>query len=144
MLSDELKRAKLCVIARHCLRNHVPVEDMKKEANVETTKEDLKGTSSPLARTSQSDYGIRFNKFASQSWVTGRFKEASLGKMLYDVGVCVDPADIPIIFYHFDVSMDNYISRDEFTEVKFCRRPAYETLWSFVSLISNTPPAILT
>jgi hypothetical protein len=63
---------------------------------------------------------------------------------LYDVGVCVDPADIPIIFYHFDVSMDNYISRDEFTEVKFCRRPAYETLWSFVSLISNTPPAILT
>lgn len=120
MLVDELRRAKICMISRHCLRNYVPVDDMKKEANTEESKETVKAGSSPPARTSQSDQALRFNKFASLSWATGRFKEASLGKMLYDVGVCLDPADVAIVFYHFDVDIDGYITRDEFSKVISC------------------------
>jgi len=124
MLADELRRARLCGIARHNLRRFVPVGDMAREALVAGAMWDepaaattRASAASPLAISAQHDRAARFNKFASLSYITGKFNEASLAKMLREAGVCVDAADVSIIFYHFDVGIDNYITRDAFIQV---------------------------
>jgi len=90
---------------------------MSKESNTDATAETLRAGSNPLTRSTQFNQAKRFSKFASLSYITGKFNEASLGKMLRDIGICVDPSDVGIVFYHFDVDIDGYITNDEFLNV---------------------------
>jgi Ca2+-binding EF-hand superfamily protein len=123
MLGDELRRAKLCKIARFALRNYVPVDEMKAQATGDLRVDPppigglANGAASPLLRTNQFSQAVRFNKFASLSYITGKFQLSNLQKMLRDIGVCVESKDVPIIFYHFDVNIDGFIDRDEFIKV---------------------------
>ena len=81
--------------------------------------EEIMKKSSPthLLRTSQSDMANFYNKIAKQSWITGNFNIPCLASILDNIGVCVDLEDVPTIFYHFDVSCNGKIDRDEFIEV---------------------------
>jgi len=122
MLGDEMRRSKLCQLARFALRNHVELDEMKAIASggLDILTQSPSGpaeASSPAMRFSQSMHASRFNKFQSLSFFSGKFNMSSLSKMLRDIGFCVESADISVIFYHFDVNIDGWIDRDEFINV---------------------------
>jgi Ca2+-binding EF-hand superfamily protein len=125
VLGDEGRRSKLCQAARFALRNHVAVEEMKASAMeggivpIITPAGGAGGLpSSPSSVLSaQAVQASRFNRFQSLSYLSGKFSISNLKQMLRDVGFCIDNADVPIVFYHFDVNIDGYIDRDEFINV---------------------------
>ena len=114
---DEDRRAIITQLARMALRNYVPLSDMSKESRV-TKIFNKDCVASPSAiRHSQSDMAAMYNKFSKLSYFTGAFNEARLADVLHEVGIGLDPQDVSVVYYHFDVSIDGHIDRDEFIEV---------------------------
>ena len=62
------------------------------------------------------DYASLFNDQLDKKFFKGRgLGKDSFQKLLQRVGACIDPADVSIVFYNFDLTLNNVISRDEFT-----------------------------
>eukprot|EP01041_Mallomonas_annulata_P011754 gene11754-24650_t len=141
LMSESRQKTNLMTAIKAALRHYVPLHEMKRIsnykhtdiANTATTISDRAGKTSDSNDINQDnfdendirddrdrdredrrhfDFAFVYHMYDRRG--TGRLGKSSWHKMLCDVGVAIDKADITKTFVYFDISHNDSISREEY------------------------------
>ena len=128
VLSDEARLAKVLLMSRMAIRNHVPLTQLKRVANLQDYAEGNAESTGPgsssmgptgsnaflLHRTEKIfDFSALYNHYDSSG--KGHLTRRSLETMLIDVGVRMEKTDVNRFLYFFNFNKQTgYISPQEF------------------------------
>lgn len=113
-LPEEVRMPKLIAAVRLALRHHLPVQDVKRLANLlmESGKAEATGaTTSNIRSERMMDYSTLFHQYDSR----GKLAAAKWAKLLTDVGVRMKPTDVTQVFNFIDISHNGFVTLDEYT-----------------------------
>eukprot|EP01032_Pedospumella_encystans_P016863 gene16863-19219_t len=118
-LTEEVRYAKLMSACRLTLRHYVSVENVKRLATLvmETAAVSISaGINSNVIRSERMvDYTALYHQAVGKS--KGQMTSAKLTKLLYQVGLRLDPKDLVTAFSMFDRKQNGLVSLEEFGEI---------------------------
>jgi len=114
-MTDETRQAKLLSAMRSAVRNHVPLSEIRRLSNLQMELNDASGGGNKGQLRSERlfDYAALFHLYTTDN-KSGFMSRANFQKMLNDVGINMDSADVARCFNYFDKDLDGKISRVEF------------------------------
>ena len=115
-LTEEVRQTKIIAAVRLALRHYVPVNDVKRLANLVMENNEIlaNAPNSTMIRSERMmDFATVYHQYASK----GRLVAGKWSKLLHDAGINMKPNDVTQCFNFFDTNHNGFITIEEYTMV---------------------------